>query len=128
MKNWKKVAIGATIGTIIIASIIIIGLLAIRYETKAIHEYIGDSEQYSKSWTGHMAGFSITLTSTNDDMNIKIVVDGMTVYERNHVYDANFKYKMNSGHHMVCIIITNPSILGLGSSILVTGEITFQNW
>lgn len=124
MENWKKAAIGTTI----IISIVALGLLAVRYETNVIYDYIDDGHQYSISLSGRITGFSATFTSTNADMNIKIVVDGITVYERKHVYDANFKYKLNSGQHTIYTIITNPTTFGLGSSILVTGQITLQKW
>ena len=135
MKNWEKVShkkfnIGVAVLVVCLASVVV-GLLMVRYETERIYESIepiGDSSKanlgYSKGWTRYTTGFSATLTSPIGDMNVIIIVDNTTVYQRYHIYDVNFKYELNPAHHTIFIAISNPST----STILVTGKITFQNW
>jgi len=76
-----------------------------------------------------MVGFRVSITSTGDYMKVRIIVDGIPVYSVDYVYTVSYEYRMSPGQHTVDLIIENPPwILGLGPSIIVTGQITIQRW
>lgn len=72
--------------------------------------------------------FSISITSTYDKMNVKILVDGSIVYERTNIQECHFQYSMSLGDHIIRAIITNPSFPGLGSAIQVSGMMSIGLW
>lgn len=59
-------------------------------------------------------------------MFIKVIVDGQAVYEKDKIYDVNFEHRMAFGQHTIHIIIKNPSLLGLGSIIQVSGKVSIS--
>jgi hypothetical protein len=61
-------------------------------------------------------------------MDVKITVDGQTVYEVKNIDDVNFLHNMGFSNHVIHIIIWNPTVLGLGATIEVTGVIHTYLW
>ena len=122
-----ELLLGLLLGIILI---LVVGeLFLIRYHTEAINYTLRDGEYLSRSWSGYMVGFRVSITSTGDYMKVRIIVDGIPVYSVDYVYTVSYEYRMSPGQHTVDLIIENPPwILGLGPSIIVTGQITIQRW
>lgn len=122
-----ELLLGLVLGIVVI---LVIGeLFLIRYHTATIDYTLRDGEYLSRSWSGYMVGFRVSITSTGDYMNVRIIVDGIPVYSVDYVYTVSYEYRMSFGQHTVELIIENPPwILGLGPPIMVTGQITIQRW
>ena len=59
-------------------------------------------------------------------MNVRILVDGNSVFEQSNTQTVNFNHNMGFGDHAIHIYVENPSIFGLGSTILVSGKVTIS--
>jgi hypothetical protein len=94
------------------------------FKTIDIAEYISDGG--SKVWSikGYGSKLEVRLTSQYDDMRVTIVVDGSTVYDR-RTWSVNFETNLGYGYHVIQIAIENPTIFGLGRTILVTGYVRY---
>jgi len=55
-------------------------------------------------------------------MDVKVIVDGRTVFEEQRVTDVHFEYPVEYGLHIVHLIIANPPFSGQ-ERILVTGQL-----
>lgn len=82
---------------------------------------------YSATYALNDYGYwlSIELTSTNNYMNVRVVVDNQTVYDRTVRSYVNFQYNMGKqdSQHAIQFIITNPSPLELEAIIMqVSGK------
>ena len=67
---------------------------------------------------------TVDITSMNDKMDVKIVVDGQTVIENREINNFNFKHDMGFSNHIIQLIIQNPTLFGLGSTIQVSGKVS----
>ena len=93
-------------------------------KTIDIAEYIPDGE--SKVWSikDYGSKLEVKLTSQYDDMRVTIVVDGRTVYDE-RTWSVDFETDLGYGYHVIQIAIENPTIFGLGKTILVTGYVRY---
>ncbi len=91
-----------------------------------ITSYIGDCYSKVYEFKVDASELRLVLTSSYDYMCVKVIVDGMVVFRRCRVYHVDFRYYMGPGVHVVHIVITNPGMLCLGKTILVTGEVEFS--
>ena len=120
----------AKIGTV---AIIIIAALAITAyavvtvsRTQSISEYLDDGASVTFELKGTGSRLKITLTSTNDYMYVKIIVDGQSVYEKNNIYNVNYNDNIGFSYHTVHIIFQNPTVFGLGSYIQISGTVSIS--
>ena len=128
-ENRKK--LGKLISIIVVVIVVLVGAyFAIKqfitpaFKTIDIAEYISDGG--SKVWSikGYGSKLEVRLTSQYDDMRVTIVVDGSTVYDR-RTWSVNFETNLGYGYHVIQIAIENPTIFGLGRTILVTGYVRY---
>jgi len=96
--------------------------------SRTISDYIQDGYMVTYTLNGFGSKLSVVIASTNDYMYVKIVVDGQAVYDKNNIYQVNFQHSMGFGSHTVQIIIQNPSLLGLGATIQVSGKASISLW
>lgn len=74
---------------------------------------------------GYGSHLTVSLTSINDYMRVKIIVDGKTVYEGSNLYKLNYSYDMGPGYHITYVIVENPPELDkLGPTIHVSGKVS----
>lgn len=94
------------------------------FKTIDIAEYISDGG--SKVWSikDYGSKLEVKLTSQYDDMRVTIVIDGRTVYDR-RTWSVDFETDLGYGYHVIQIAIENPTIFGLGKTILVTGYVRY---
>ena len=80
------------------------------------------------SLAGYGSRLVVRLTSTNDYMRVRVIVDGMLAFEDSRAYRVDFEKTLGLGYHTVQVIIENPTSFGLGPSILVAGEVALYLW
>ena len=95
-------------------------------KTVTITEYLEDKSSVTFSTSGYCSSLSVSLTATTEDMNVRIMLDGNTVYEQSNTRTVKFNHNMGFGEHVIHIYVENPSIFGLGSTILVSGKVTIS--
>ena len=78
MNTQTKIAIGIILILVVGGSL----LFFFRTSTLPITKYLDDGGSVTYTLEKFCSRFSVTLTSTNDEMNLKITVDGQTVYEK----------------------------------------------
>ncbi len=124
MKTPTKIAIGFLVGLVVV----VLGFMLydLQQRSVSISDYIKDGGAMEHEYGGFMSRLRITLTSAYNYMNVKVVVDGRAVFEKSRTYAVDFEYSMGFGWHTVHIIISNPTVFGLGKSILVTGRVWLQ--
>lgn len=115
----------AVIILLVVVYFIIIPRLAIEIRTVDIAEYLRDGE--SKTWSikGYGSKLEVKLTSHYDDMRVTIVVDGRTIYDK-RTWSVDFVMDLGYGYHVVHVAIENPTVFGLGKTILVTGYVRYS--
>jgi hypothetical protein len=115
---------------IIILFLIAVGAILIiqKIETLQITEFLVDGQSVTHQMEKYSTHFTVKLTSTHDKMDVKITVDGQTVYEVKSITDVNFLHNMGLSNHDIHIIIVNPTGFGLGSTIEVTGVLHAYLW
>lgn len=131
----SKKKLGKLIGVIAVVTVVVIVILvgaffAIKqfiepaFQTIDITEYISDGG--SKVWSikGYGSKLEVKLTSQYDDMRVTIVVDGKTVYNE-RTWSVDFETDLGYGYHVIQIAVENPTIFGLGKTILVTGYVRY---
>uniref|UniRef100_A0A7J2U0J9 Uncharacterized protein n=1 Tax=Ignisphaera aggregans TaxID=334771 RepID=A0A7J2U0J9_9CREN len=127
----SKKKLGKLISVIVVVIVVLVGAyFAIKqfitpaFKTIDIAEYISDGG--SKVWSikDYGSKLEVKLTSQYDDMRVTIVVDGSTVYDR-RTWSVNFETNLGYGYHVIQIAIENPTIFGLGRTILVTGYVRY---
>lgn len=116
------------IAIIILISVSIIVLVISSNKTSSITKYLSDGGSVTYKFEGLSARLSVALTSTDDYMHVKIVVDGQSVYDENNIYSVNFGYNVGFGYHIIHIIIENPTVFGLGASIQISGVVSVTLW
>ena len=111
---------------IILVSAAVISWSVFGSKTVTITKYIEDNNSWTVSFSDYCSQLSVSLTATTDAMNVKIMVDGNTVYDQSNTQTVNFNHNMGFGEHTIHIYVENPSIFSLGSTILVTGKATIS--
>jgi formylmethanofuran dehydrogenase subunit A len=120
----KKILLVSIIVILVLAAVI--SWVLFSSQTFTITEYISDNDSKTFSFSGYCSRLSFSLTATTDDMSIKLIVDGITVNEWSNTDNTIFTGNMGFGDHTILIYMENPSIFGLGSTILVSGKITIS--
>lgn len=126
--NW----LGVLIASLIIV-VLIIGVAYFFYsflkpflKTIKIDYYLRDGEMVTYSLSGYGSKLKISVTSTNDYMYVKIIVNGQTIFEGDRLYELNKEFYLPSGYHYIDIIFKNPTIFGLGPAISINGYASLE--
>ena len=118
-----------TIAIVIILILVgVIFLFVYRTATLPITKYLDGGESVTSTLEKYCSRLSVTLASTKGDMNLKLTVDGQTVYEQNNIRDFSFVHNMGFGHHVIHLFIQNPTVFGFGSTIRVSGTLSSYIW
>ena len=120
--NWKIVGLVIVIIVIFGAAVSVYLATLNSNAPLTINDSLNDGEVITWTIEGYGSRLSVGLSSLNDYMYVKVLVDGQLVYDQNNIYQANFEHTMSFGKHVVQITIQNPAaFLNLGSGIIVTG-------
>ena len=125
MNKNQKIIVGL-IAVIIVCSIIFVGFGLSKRIT--VNEYLADKGSKTLAIESYFSTCSVSLSSTDDNMKVRIIIDGQTIYEQDNTKTVNFDHSMGLGNHAISIYLENPSLFGLGSSILISGVITLNMW
>lgn len=122
MSIGRIVLVGAAIFLTMIAAVLIS-----QYRTVPITYNLEDGEFITYTLRGWGSVLDVRLSSTNGEMYVKIVVDGQVVYEHEG-YQASYRSNIGFGVHVIHIHIQNPTVLGLGKAIVVSGKVSLTFW
>ena len=120
----KLILLVSIIIILVFASVISWSLFGSKSVT--ITKYIEDNNSWTVSFSDYCSQLSVSLTATTDAMNVRIIVDGNTVYDQSNTWTVNFNHNMGFGEHAIHIYMENPSVFGLGRTILVSGKATIS--
>jgi len=91
-----------------------------------INFHLKDGEEKQYPLQGYGNYFEISVTSTGDRMNVKIIIDGYTYLEENNVYEVHQGFQLSSDYHFIHVYFKNPcGWICWGSPINVNGYIRF---
>jgi hypothetical protein len=124
MKTRSRKASFTSVAVLIIGlvALVFVGLNWARLEPITGSIQAGESGTYEiKAYSSRVA---VTVTSTNGNMNIRIVVDAQTISDQSNLPYVNFDKRITFGLHTVQVVIENPAALGSGTLILVTGQLS----
>jgi hypothetical protein len=124
MNSQTKITVIILLCLIVACAILVIN----KIETLPITTFLEEGKSVTYQIEKYSTHFTVQLTSTHDEMDVKITVDGQTVYEVKNIDDVNFLHNMGFSNHVIHIIIWNPTVLGLGATIEVTGVIHTYLW
>jgi hypothetical protein len=105
-----------------LVALVFVGLNWARFEPITGSIQAGGNGTYEiKAYSSRVA---VTVTSTNGNMNIRIVVDAQTISDQDNLPYVNFDKRMTFGLHTVHVVIENPATLGSRTLVLVTGQLS----
>ena len=114
------------VSIILISISAVISLIFLNSQTFTIAEYISDNDSKTFSFSGYCSRLSFDLKATNDDVNIILIVDRSTINHWNNTQNLHFTGDMGFGDHTIQLYMENPSMFGLGATILVSGKVTLS--
>jgi hypothetical protein len=65
-----------------------------------------------------------TMTSTNGNMNVRVLVDGQTLKTQTDSPRFDLNEGIDFGLHTVQMIVENPAVPGANTHILITGQLS----
>lgn len=93
-----------------------------------ITDYLTDGQSVTYGIKSIGLWLNVDITSMNGNMDVKVVVDGQTAIENNGINNFSFKHNTGLGYHTIQVIIENPTLLGLGATIQVSGVASLSLW
>lgn len=124
MKTHSRKASFASVVVLIIGlvALVFVGLNWARFEPITGSIQAGESATYEiKAYSSRVA---VTVTSTNGNMNIIVVIDAQTISDQSDLPYVNFDKRITFGLHTVQVVIENPAALGSSTLVLVTGQLS----
>jgi len=129
MENLRIRCAKLSIGVMKARTIVVIGALLLMIfillmpwiRTRSISEYIRDGGSFTCEMVGYGSRLTVRLTSTDDYMHVKIIVDGIVVFEDKKTYEVDFERTLGFGYHIVHIVVENSMVFGLGSDDTSSG-------
>jgi len=96
-------------------------------KTVRINYYLDEGKMVTYSLRGYGSKLKISVTSTNDYMYVKIIANGQTIFEEDHLYELNKEFHLPYGYYYIDIIFKNPpTIFYLGPSISINGYVSLE--
>lgn len=126
LKSKKGLVIGIVFAIAVVVILLTLALLP-SVRTIPISHYLRDGESVVHEIRGYGTRLHVKLVSRNDDMRVRIVVDGLLIDEARG-YSINREYSMGFGYHTIHVYIENPTVFGMGPAIWVLGEISLTLW
>jgi hypothetical protein len=121
----RKRSVAAIIVVVVLVLIILPAALSYS-RTITVNEYVRDGYTRIVQTSGYGSRIRVSLSSIDDYMRVRVIVDGRVVYDNPNCYIAEFEKSLGFGHHNVIVEITNPTIFGLGKTILVSGFVAYD--
>ncbi len=124
MKTCNRKASSVSSAVLIIGLVVLVFVCLnwIRFEQITGSIQPGGSSTYEiKAYSSRTV---ITITSTNGNMNVRIVVDGQTIIAQKNLPYFDFETKISFGLHAVQVVVENPAAIASSAPILVTGQLS----
>ena len=121
-RSRKASFVGALVVVICLVALGFIALNWTRFVTVSASIDVGGSKTYEvQAFASRVVA---TMTSTNGNMNLRILVDGQTMITQNDKPSFDLNEKIDFGLHTVQIIIENPALPSAETHILIVGQLS----
>jgi len=121
-RSRKASFAGAVVAAIILIALVFIALNWTRFVTVTGSIEAGGNKTYEIE--AYSSRIVATLTSTNGNINVRIVLDGQTISTQSgHPY-FDFNERIDFGLHTVQMVVENPAVPGADAHILIAGQLS----